>query len=161
MFVTNQSLVHTPPNPPGGGGGGALGEMESPRNPFSISVILSDEVGQKRSPPSNASTPSFSFASATPLSRNNRQRHHSQEDSGGKSADHAHFFHTPIRPPHQGSGGSWGARSARLSLSEAGDLATSPPTSRGLATGKEKDVHVHVQQHTCTCTCGYVSWTLE
>lgn len=141
MFKSSRSLIETPPNL---GGGVRDGEGESPRNPFSISVILSDEIGQKRSPTSNVSftTPPFSSSSSsstavTPLSRNDRQRRLSTSGNG-HSNEHAHSFHTPCRPAQQGSGGgneSCAARSvrfSRMSLSEAGNLANGPVTSRGL-----------------------------
>ena len=134
MSTTNHSLVHTPPNPPGGG---AQREGESPRNPFSISAILSDEVGQKRSPTSSSVTPPLFSTFTTPLSRDNRQRHRSQETS---SSERSNLFLTPNRPSHSSSNGeTWGAhtdRPSRLSLSEVGGLAVSPTTTGGLANGK-------------------------
>ena len=145
MFATSQSLVQTPPNPPGGGVGGALGDGDTPRNPFSISVILSDEVGQKRSPPSNSVTPqSFPSTSATPLSRNERPRRLSQENTVERSSSHSigQLFHTPSRSNHQGGGGgggAWGQRTVRpprVTLAEAANLAKSPPANTGLLNGK-------------------------
>lgn len=144
MFATSQSLVQTPPNlNPPGGGGGAMGDGGTPRNPFSISVILSDEVGQKRSPPSNSVTPqSFPSSSATPLSRNERPRRPSQENTAERSRNHSigQLFHTPSRSIHQGSGGgTWGQRTvrpSRMTLAEAANLTTkTPPTSTGLLNG--------------------------
>ena len=135
MSTTNHSLIHTPPNPPGGG---MQREGESPRNPFSISVILSDEVGQKRSPTSSSITPPFSSTFTTPLSRNERQRRLSQEStSSERPTEHAHSFLTPSRPSHHHGcvSESWGARTARMSLSEAGHLGNSPAATGGLANG--------------------------
>ena len=131
MSTSDHSLVHTPPNP------GAQREGESPRNPFSISAILSDEVGQKRSPMSSSVTPPFSSTFATPLSRDSRQRRLSQETS---SSERSHLFLTPSRSSHHCStGDTWGTHDERpslLSLSEVGGLAVSPTTTSGLANGK-------------------------
>lgn len=122
-----------------------MGEGESPRNPFSISVILSDEVGQKRSPPSTSVTPSSSATSVTPLSRNEHQRRSSQEATAERSGHQ--FFHTPSRPVPPGSDG-WGGgggkvRASWLSLSEAGNLMKTPLTSSGPSDG-EYTYPVHV-----------------
>ena len=147
MFATSQSLVQTPPNPPGGGGGGAIGaDGDTPRNPFSISVILSDEVGQKRSPPSNSVTPrSFPSISVTPLSRNERPRHpSSQESTAERASSHSigQLFHTPSRSAHQGGGEGgrvWGQRMVgppRVTSAEAANSTKSPSTNTGLLDGK-------------------------
>ena len=144
-FRSTQSLIQTPPNPLGGGGGG-----DSPRNPFSISAILSDEVGQKRSPPSNSSTPPFSSLSVTPLSRNDRQRRLSQEGTSERSSEHTPSFLTPSRPAHHSHGGeSWGGRvgrASRMSLTEAGSLPVSPSTPGGLVDGESVCVCVFVKE---------------
>ena len=149
MFATSQSLVQTPPNPPGGGGGGGGGggigaDGDTPRNPFSISVILSDEVGQKRSPPSNSVTPrSFSSTSATPLSRNERPRRPSaQGNTAERASSHSigQLFHTPNRSTtHQSGGGTWGQRTVRpprATVAEAANSTKSPSTNTGLLNGK-------------------------
>ena len=138
MFAMSQSLVQTPPNPPGGGGGGgAIGaDGDTPRNPFSISVILSDEVGQKRSPPSNSVTPrSFPSTSATPLSRNERPRRPSSQGSTAERAcSHSigQLFHTPSRSTHQSGGGAWGQRTVRpprATVAEAANSTKNPSTN--------------------------------
>ena len=141
MFATSQSLVQTPPNPPGGGV--AAGDGDTPRNPFSISVILSDEVGQKRSPPSNSATPqSFPSASATPLSRNERPRRPSQENTAERSSNShsiGQLFHTPSRSTHQSGGGMWGqriARPSRVTSAAVTNTTKSPSTNTGLLNGK-------------------------
>jgi hypothetical protein len=144
MFATSQSLVQTPPNPPGGGGGGAMGaDGDTPRNPFSISVILSDEVGQKRSPPSNSVTPrSFPSTSATPLSRNERPRRPSQGNTAERASSHSigQLFHTPSRsiPQGGGGGGTWGQRTVRPPQATPAEAANSSksPTNTGLLNGK-------------------------
>ena len=150
MFATSQSLVQTPPNPPGGGGGGAMGDGDTPRNPFSISVILSDEVGQKRSPPSNSVTPrSFPSASATPLSRNERPRRPSQGNTADRPSSHSigQLFHTPSRCTHQSSSdGVWEqqrtARPSRVTLADAATSAKSPSTNTGLLNGKYRAIYL-------------------
>ena len=147
MFATSQSLVQTPPNPPGGGGGGGGGGIgadgDTPRNPFSISVILSDEVGQKRSPPSNSVTPrSFPATSATPLSRNERPRRPSSQGSTAERASShsiGQLFHTPSRSTQQSGGGTWGQRTVRpprATVAETANSTKSPSTNTGLVNGK-------------------------